>query len=106
MILLSIHLFIAPPRPPVLLLGLKTDLRFHAAAVDGLHAAGQTPVAKTTALQFARDLGPGCVGYRECYALAGEGDSRLASVVECCISAAGKAGSKRKKEGGRRCLVS
>ena len=110
------------PAAPVLLLGLKTDLRFNTELVDALHAAGSTCVSKTMALTAQSALG--ARGYAECYALIDDPDDggAVAHIVEKALaltpagSAAaaaaaaggGRAGSRsggRGRGGGGRCAV-
>jgi len=67
-------------KPPILLVGTKSDLRSKQSAVDGLKASGEEPVSQDDGKQMRDEIG--ACKYLECSALTQEG---LANVFEEAI---------------------
>lgn len=67
-------------KPPILLVGTKSDLRSKQSAIDGLKASGEEPVTLEVGQQMKTEIG--AYKYLECSALTQEG---LATVFEEAI---------------------
>jgi len=71
----EINTHMADTKPPIILVGTKSDLRNKQQAIDGLKANGEEPISYEMGVEMKKEIG--AVKYLECSALTQEGLSAV-----------------------------
>ena len=85
---------------PILLVGLKTDLRSDTHALSMLSAQGTRPVSYEQGTRVAKEIG--AARYVECSAKTGRG---VQEVFDAALKEACRGKWTRRAKGGKKCLV-